>query len=65
MEATRNRVRGRAEAHSDGGEEVGVRVGASFPFQPAWIHLFPNRILPWGIESDSHDLTARDVRAVS
>ena len=42
-----------------------MRVGASFPFQPAWIHLFPNRILPWGIESDSHDLTARDVRAVS
>ena len=58
-------IRGRAEAHSDGGEEVGVRVGASFPFQPAWIHLFPNRILAWGIESDSYELTARDETAVS
>ena len=55
------RPRGRAETHSEGGEAVGERVGASFPFQPAWIHVFPRRIPTWEIDGDSYELTARDV----
>ena len=54
-------IRGRAETHSEGGEAVGERVGASFPFQPAWIHVFPRRIPTWEIDGDSYELTARDV----
>ena len=54
-------IRGRAQTHTDGGQEVGERVGATFPFQPAWIHVFPKRILAWGVDSDSYELTARDV----
>jgi pyridoxamine 5'-phosphate oxidase family protein len=54
-------IRGRAQTHIDGGQEDGERVGATVPFQPAWIHVFPKRILAWGMDSDSYELTARDV----
>ncbi len=54
-------IRGRAETHTGGGEEVGRRVGAGFPFNPAWISIRPQRILAWGIDTDSYSLTARDV----
>jgi pyridoxamine 5'-phosphate oxidase family protein len=54
-------IRGRAETHTDGGEEVGKRLGASFPFNPAWIRIRPRRILAWGIETGSYELTARNV----
>jgi pyridoxamine 5'-phosphate oxidase family protein len=54
-------VRGRAETHLQGGEEVGRRVGAGFPFNPAWIGVRPRRILSWGIDTDSYSLIARDL----
>ena len=54
-------IRGRAETHDTGGEEVGRRANASFPFEPAWIGIRPRRILAWGIDSGSFELTARDV----
>lgn len=54
-------IRGRAETHTDGGEEVGKRLGAGFRFNPAWILIRPRRILAWGIESGSYERTARDV----
>ncbi len=54
-------IRGRAETHTDGGEEVGKRLGAGFPFNPAWIRIRPRRILAWGIDSGSFELSARDV----
>jgi pyridoxamine 5'-phosphate oxidase family protein len=54
-------IRGRAETHSEGGEAMGERVGASFPFKPAWIRVVPRRILTWGVDGASYDLTARDV----
>ena len=54
-------IRGEAETHTAGGEEVGRRAGASFPFSPAWIRIRTRRILAWGIDTDSLDLTARDV----
>jgi pyridoxamine 5'-phosphate oxidase family protein len=54
-------IRGRAETHMTGGEETGQRVGAGFPFHPAWIRIRPYRILAWGLESDSYELSARDV----
>ena len=54
-------IRGDAETHTAGGEEVGRRADASFPFSPAWIRIRPRRILAWGIDTDSLDLNARDV----
>ncbi len=54
-------IRGRAETLTEGGEEVGTRLGAGFPFNAAWIRVHPRRILAWGIDSDSYALTARDV----
>ena len=54
-------IRGRAETHLEGGEEVGERLAAGFPFHPAWIQIRPRRILAWGIDSGSFELTARNV----
>lgn len=54
-------IRGVAETHLTGGAEAGQRVGATFPFEPAWIRIRPRRILAWGIDTGSYELTARDV----
>jgi pyridoxamine 5'-phosphate oxidase family protein len=54
-------IRGRAEAHPAGGEEVGRRLGATFPSDRAWIRVRPRRILAWGIEGGRFALSARDV----
>jgi len=55
-------VRGRAEAHTDGGEAVGVRIEAGMPFDPAWIRISPRRIVAMGIEGGGpFELNARDV----
>ena len=54
-------IRGRAETHTDGGEEVGVRIGASMPFDAAWIRIIPRRIVAMGIDGGAFELNARDV----
>jgi pyridoxamine 5'-phosphate oxidase family protein len=54
-------VRGRAEARTSGGAEVGKRLGASFDFDPAWILVRPTRILSWGIHGAADEVSARDV----
>lgn len=54
-------IRGRAEVHTDGGEELGRRLGANMPFDAAWIRIRPRRILSRGIDSDAFDLVARDI----
>jgi pyridoxamine 5'-phosphate oxidase family protein len=54
-------IRGHAETHVSGGEEVGRRLGAPFRFNPAYIRIRPERVLAWGIDADSYSLTARDV----
>ena len=54
-------IRGHAETHTSGGEEVGRRARASFTFEPAWIRIRPHRILAWGIDTGSFKVTARDV----
>jgi pyridoxamine 5'-phosphate oxidase family protein len=54
-------IRGRAETHTTGGEEVGRRIGASMPFDSAWIRIHPRRILTRGIDTDAFELSARDV----
>ncbi len=54
-------IRGRAETHTDGGEEVGVRTGASMPFDAAWIRIIPSRIVAMGIDGGAFELNARDV----
>jgi pyridoxamine 5'-phosphate oxidase family protein len=54
-------IRGRAETYTEGGEEVGERLGAGFPFNRAWVRIRPRRILAWGIDSGSYAPSARDV----
>jgi pyridoxamine 5'-phosphate oxidase family protein len=54
-------IRGHAETYTDGGEEVGRRLGAGFTFNRAWIRIRPRRILAWGIDNGSFTLSARDV----
>ena len=58
-------VRGLAEARTTGGGEVGKRLGAPFDFDPAWILLRPTRIVSWGIDSSSYEVSARDVARVA
>jgi pyridoxamine 5'-phosphate oxidase family protein len=52
-------IRGRAETLDEGGEAVGERVGASFPFTAAWIRVHPSRIVSWGI--NDAEFSARTV----
>ncbi|GAA2404803.1 PPOX class F420-dependent oxidoreductase [Actinomadura vinacea] len=54
-------IRGRAETHTTGGEEIGRRIGAAMPFDPAWIRIHPRRILTRGIDTGPFELSARDV----
>lgn len=59
-------VRGQAEARTAGGAEVGKRLGATFDFDPAWILVRPTRIVSWGIDGSSYEVSARDaVKAVA
>jgi pyridoxamine 5'-phosphate oxidase family protein len=53
-------VRGRAEARTEGGAEVGKRLGAPFDFDPAWILVRPARIVSWGIDGSSYEVSARN-----
>ena len=53
-------VRGRAEARTEGGAEVGKRLAAPFDFDPAWILVRPTRIVSWGIDGSSYEVSARD-----
>ena len=53
-------IRGQAETHVEGGEEVGKRLGAPFPFDPAWIRVRPRRVLTFGIAAVDA-FAARDV----
>jgi pyridoxamine 5'-phosphate oxidase family protein len=57
-------VRGRAEARTAGGAEVGKRLGAPFDFDAAWILVRPTRIVSWGIDGSSYEVSARDAVAV-
>ncbi|GAA1661219.1 PPOX class F420-dependent oxidoreductase [Fodinicola feengrottensis] len=54
-------IRGRAQNHLDGGEQVGLRLEAPFPFEPAWILIRPTRVLTWGIAAGSGDLSTRKI----
>jgi pyridoxamine 5'-phosphate oxidase family protein len=58
-------VRGRAEARTEGGAEVGKRLGAPFDFDPAWILVRPTRIVSWGIDGSSYEVAARDAVKVA
>ncbi|MGH8930605.1 MAG: PPOX class F420-dependent oxidoreductase [Egibacteraceae bacterium] len=54
-------IRGHAETLTEGGEAVGKRLGAGFPFNAAWILIHPRRIVAWGLDTDSYAASARDV----
>lgn len=53
-------VRGRADTPPSGGEEVGKRLDAPFPFESAWIRIHPRRVLAFNIDG-TFELAARDV----
>ena len=55
-------VRGQAEAHTEGGAEVGRRLGAPFPFADAWIRIRPRRIISMGLNGSRFESSARDIR---
>jgi pyridoxamine 5'-phosphate oxidase family protein len=54
-------VRGEAETYTQGGEEIGRRLGAPFRFSPAWIRICPRRIVAVGIDGGPFERSARDV----
>ena len=54
-------VRGDAETHLEGGEEVGRRLGTPFRFNRAWMRIRPRRIVAVGIDSDGFPPSARNV----
>jgi pyridoxamine 5'-phosphate oxidase family protein len=54
-------VRGDAETHLDGGEDIGRRLGAPFRFCQEWIRIRPRRIVAMGIDGGAFESSARDV----
>src|ERR1700691_791932 len=54
-------VRGDAETYTEGGEDIGKRLGAPFRFSPSWIRVRPRRIVALGIEGAPFARSARDV----
>ena len=58
-------IRGRAETHIEGGEEVGRRLGLRYPLSSAWIRLIPVRVVSWGLEGERFARSARTVAATN
>ena len=54
-------VRGDAETYTQGGEDIGERLGAPFRFSPSWIRIRPRRIVTVGIGGGPLERSARDV----
>jgi pyridoxamine 5'-phosphate oxidase family protein len=54
-------IRGTARAFTEGGAELGARITGVMPFDPAWLRIDARRVLSWGIDGESFDLSARDV----
>lgn len=54
-------VRGTAETFTDGGEALGARITDVMPFDPAWLRIRARRVLAWGLDGGSFELSARDV----
>jgi pyridoxamine 5'-phosphate oxidase family protein len=54
-------VRGYAETHLEGGEEVSSRLSTPFRFGAAWISIRPSRIVTLGINGGPFEASARDV----
>jgi pyridoxamine 5'-phosphate oxidase family protein len=54
-------VRGEAETHLDGGEDIGRRLDAPFRFSEAWIRVRPRRIVAVGVNDGPFGTSARDV----
>lgn len=54
-------IRGTAEAFTEGGEELGARITDVMVFTPAWLRIRARRVLSWGLQTDSFELSARGV----
>ena len=52
-------VRGRAEVHGEGGEEIGPGFDADV------VRIFPKRIVGWGLDSDAFRPNSRTVEMES
>lgn len=55
-------VRGHAEAHTEGGAEVGKRLGAPYEFAAAWIRIRPRRIVSMGLVGGPFERFSRDIQ---
>jgi pyridoxamine 5'-phosphate oxidase family protein len=45
-------IRGRVEAHSEGGADIGRGLGAPYPLGDAWLRIIPVRIVSWGLHGE-------------
>jgi pyridoxamine 5'-phosphate oxidase family protein len=54
-------VRGEAEAYTEGGADVGRRLGTPFQFAEAWIRIRPRRIVALGVNGAQFESSARDI----
>jgi pyridoxamine 5'-phosphate oxidase family protein len=48
-------IRGRAEVHATGGEQLGAG------YDPAFIRIFPTRIISWGINAEGYQPNSRRI----
>jgi pyridoxamine 5'-phosphate oxidase family protein len=54
-------IRGEADTHLDGGEELGRRLGAPFRFARAYIEIRPRRIVSMGVNDGHFGSSGRNV----
>ena len=54
-------VRGDAETYTEGGAEVGQRVGAPFRFGPAYLLIRPRRVVYMGLDDGAYESYGRDI----
>ena len=54
-------VRGNAETYTQGGAEVGQRVGAPFRFGPAYLLIRPRRVVYMGLNDGAYESYGRDI----
>lgn len=54
-------VRGHAETHLDGGDDVGSRLGTPFRFGRAWMRILPRRVVAMGLNGTQFETSARDI----
>jgi pyridoxamine 5'-phosphate oxidase family protein len=54
-------VRGQAETHLEGGEDVSTRLNAPFQFASEWIRIRPSRVVSIGVNGAGFTTSSRDI----